>query len=186
MRIKVLLFPYHDVDADKLLNELQSAHFLKRYAIGAGRYIQIINFLKHQKPHPKEAPSTIPSREKVSTGRKKKSLSDVQDKPSPVGNGSGNGLGVLESGNGWGNGSGHTHTDQEVVCVPKSKFALDQIRAYAWESYRLDQWLVAQGQKNVDGIRNPDGWAVTAHRSGEFDGLVQEWVDDPKKFSLAS
>lgn len=86
--------------------------------------------------------------------------------------------------------SGHTHSapaQAKPVCVPaKSKFTLDQIRQYAWASWRLDQHLIGLGRKNIDGIRNPDGWAVTAHRSGDYDPLIQEWIDDPDKFQIAS
>jgi hypothetical protein len=70
------------------------------------------------------------------------------------------------------------------VCVSKSKFTLQQIRQYAWASWRLDQRLVGQGRKNVDGIRNPDGWAISAHRSGDYDELIQEWIDNPQLFAL--
>lgn len=107
-RIKVLLFPYHNIDADALLEELRSANFLERYKVAGKRYIQIINFLKHQKPHSKEAESEIPSPEISRLGRgisRKKpegfSLSDTQGKPSSVVNGlrdPGNGLGDLGSG----------------------------------------------------------------------------------------
>jgi len=36
-------------------------HFIIRYQAGGNAYIQIINFLKHQNPHCKEKPSTIPA-----------------------------------------------------------------------------------------------------------------------------
>jgi uncharacterized protein YdaU (DUF1376 family) len=80
----------------------------------------------------------------------------------------------------------HTHNaaTQKPVCVSKSKFTLQQIRQYAWASWRLDQRLVGQGRKNVDGIRNPDGWAISAHRSGDYDELIQEWIDNPQLFAL--
>jgi Helix-turn-helix domain len=81
----------------------------------------------------------------------------------------------------------HTQTSsngnepQDRVCA-KSKFPLEYLRQYAWASYNLDRRLVAQGEKNVDGIRNPEGWAIAAHRSGVFDALVQELVDNPRLF----
>ena len=65
LRIKASLFPYHEVDVDKAITELESAGFLKRYTVDDKRYICIVNFRKHQKPHQKEAESVIPSHEKV-------------------------------------------------------------------------------------------------------------------------
>lgn len=107
-KLKVLLFPYHDVDVDALLNELRSSNFITRYEVAGRRFIAITNFLKHQKPHPKEQPSVIPcpekikpSREKVRASREKVSRETTQGKPCKVVNGSGNGLGDLGSlGNG--------------------------------------------------------------------------------------
>lgn len=112
LRIKVRLFPYHDVDVDAALNELQRAGFLERYEVEGRRFIRIVNFLKHQKPHPKEAPSEIPSHEITRQGREIKrkgkprnTESESQGKPSKVVNGHmGSGLGDLGS---LGNGSGH-------------------------------------------------------------------------------
>lgn len=59
-KIKAEVLPYDDYDVDKFLNDLQSHGFIKRYEINGERYIQIINFKKHQNPHVKEAPSIIP------------------------------------------------------------------------------------------------------------------------------
>jgi hypothetical protein len=205
-RIRVLLFPYHNVDVNSLLNELQGAHFLDRYEVDGRRYIQIINFLKHQKPHPKENPSVIPCRDQDTPrsgkvfnsgpvekpSREKVFNNSTIEKPCRVVNGSGNGLGDLGSGdfdsseNGDFDDSVNTHTDRRLVCVPKSKFSLEEIRKFAWASHRLDQRLTNQGSAVTQGIRNPDGWAVVAHRSGEFDAIIQEWVDNPEHFEVAS
>lgn len=109
LRIKVLLFPYHDVDVDKALNELQTTGFLERYVVDGRRYISVINFLKHQRPHPREIPSVIPSREKVrprqtkvrpSREKETKPTSEkipCQTQPGGLGD---LGLGVSVSGNG--------------------------------------------------------------------------------------
>ncbi len=60
-KIKAVILPYDDCDVDQFLQELHESGFILRYEVGDKHYIQIINFLKHQKPHPKEAPSEIPS-----------------------------------------------------------------------------------------------------------------------------
>jgi hypothetical protein len=43
-----------------------------------------------------------------------------------------------------------------------SKFRLEDIRKYAW---------------SCEGIRNPDGWSITAQRSGEADELIEEFLN---------
>ena len=77
--------------------------------------------------------------------------------------------------------SDHTHSPPKPVCVSRSKFTLDQIRDYAWAQHHLAQKLIGQGHRQVEGIRNPDGWAVAAHRSGEWDELIKQWIEDPQR-----
>lgn len=60
-KIKAEVLPYDDCDADAMLDELAGKDFLLRYQADGKRYIQIINFAKHQNPHKKEAESTIPA-----------------------------------------------------------------------------------------------------------------------------
>lgn len=61
LRIKAEILPYDDVDVDDLLNQLEARAFILRYGGGIDRYIQVINFGKHQNPHYKEVPSEIPA-----------------------------------------------------------------------------------------------------------------------------
>lgn len=58
-RIKVEALPYDDCDIDALLWALSRRGFIERYAVGDARFIQVVNFTKHQNPHVKEAASTI-------------------------------------------------------------------------------------------------------------------------------
>lgn len=60
-RIKAQVLPYFDVDIDQLLNDLAARGFIERYEVAGERYVHILNFGKHQNPHVKEAPSTIPA-----------------------------------------------------------------------------------------------------------------------------
>lgn len=60
-RIRAELLPYDACDADDLLGQLQEHGFVLRYELGGQRYIQVLNFCKHQNPHVKEAKSTIPA-----------------------------------------------------------------------------------------------------------------------------
>src|SRR5215470_9638700 len=62
-KIKAAVFPYEDTDVDTLLGMLAGKQFLKRYRMKGLGYIEISNFVKHQKPHPKEPPSQVPEPE---------------------------------------------------------------------------------------------------------------------------
>lgn len=63
-RIKVDLFPYdEDITGevvDGWLQALAQREFLSRYVCDGVRVIQIVRFLKHQNPHPKEPDSVLP------------------------------------------------------------------------------------------------------------------------------
>ena len=45
---------------DALLNQLREFQLIVRYEVDGVRFIQIPNFLKHQRPHYNEKPSSIP------------------------------------------------------------------------------------------------------------------------------
>lgn len=59
-RIKALTLPHDQADVDSMLNQLQP-NFIRRYEVNGQRYIQVVNWHKHQTPHYKEVASTIPS-----------------------------------------------------------------------------------------------------------------------------
>lgn len=59
-RIKMQVFPADNVDVDTALDELDHSGFIERYVVHGERYIQIINFGRHQNPHGKEANTEIP------------------------------------------------------------------------------------------------------------------------------
>lgn len=63
-RIRAELLPYDDGSVEDLLTELHEAGFILRYAAAGGRFIQVINFAKHQHPHHREVDSTIPAPDK--------------------------------------------------------------------------------------------------------------------------
>lgn len=70
-RIKIELLPSDDCDVDQLLDALQSRDFIRRYEIEGHRFIQVVNFAKHQSPHHQERESRIPAPEsfEVNQGR---------------------------------------------------------------------------------------------------------------------
>jgi hypothetical protein len=65
--IKINAIPHDDANVDELLDDLATMReedeepFIVRYRIGRFRFIQIVNFARHQNPHPKEPPSMIPA-----------------------------------------------------------------------------------------------------------------------------
>jgi len=62
-RIRADVFPYDDVNIEKLLESLAASEFITRYTVkdDPRQYIQIKNFHKHQNPHKNEKPSEIPA-----------------------------------------------------------------------------------------------------------------------------
>jgi len=62
IRIKADTFPYRDgLNVDAMLSWLHDNGFIIRYQSRENRYIQIVNFAKHQNPHKNEAISAIPA-----------------------------------------------------------------------------------------------------------------------------
>lgn len=60
-KIKAEVLPYDDCNADELLESLAKLGFILRYEVAGTRYIQVVNFDKHQNPHVKEQASEIPA-----------------------------------------------------------------------------------------------------------------------------
>lgn len=59
-RIKAEVLPYDNCDVDELL-DLLDPEFIVRYTADGIACIQVLNFLKHQNPHPKERESVLPN-----------------------------------------------------------------------------------------------------------------------------
>lgn len=59
--LKAVILPYDDGDADLMLNDLASHGFVVRYVVDGRRLLAIPAFSKHQQPHKKERPSTLPA-----------------------------------------------------------------------------------------------------------------------------
>lgn len=64
-QIRMELFPADNVDTNKGLDALQALGFVRRYEVDGKRFVQVVNFGKHQNPHMNEAKSTIPAPEIV-------------------------------------------------------------------------------------------------------------------------
>jgi hypothetical protein len=60
-RIQVAILPYDSgANVDDMLGLLAESKFIVRYAVEGVGYIQIVNFSRHQHPHPNEPPSNYP------------------------------------------------------------------------------------------------------------------------------
>jgi hypothetical protein len=74
-RIKGLLFPFDRCNVEKWLDALADNKFIVRYEAAGTRYIQIVNFGRHQSPHIKEPASLIPAPDSSDTSPLSDSLS---------------------------------------------------------------------------------------------------------------
>jgi hypothetical protein len=107
-KLKVEILPYDNCNVEAFLTELDAHDFIHIYQVGGSKYIQIINFTKHQSPHPNEAQSVIPPPEDPVTPSPSPADTD-EDEPKNGQNGqaqekSGNGAygssnGIEQSGN---------------------------------------------------------------------------------------
>src|SRR3990167_4029893 len=57
-KLKACILPYEDIDVQVCLNPLKK--FVLQYEVNGKKYLKINNFLKHQRPHHTEQPSSIP------------------------------------------------------------------------------------------------------------------------------
>lgn len=60
-KIRAEVLPYDDCDPEAMLKDLEKHGFIQRYEAGGVRVIQVLAWAKHQNPHVKEAPSTLPA-----------------------------------------------------------------------------------------------------------------------------
>ena len=60
-KLKNALFPADDVEVEQMLGGLAAYGFISRYERAGKKIIQIVKWAKHQNPHRREAPSTLPA-----------------------------------------------------------------------------------------------------------------------------
>jgi len=76
-KIKIEILPVDDCDIDEMLDELSTADgFIERYEVAGKRYLLISNFIKHQKPHPRESAlyPTPEDKQETATASREKEL----------------------------------------------------------------------------------------------------------------
>ena len=136
-RIKVEIMPYDQVDVEKLLDLLAKPKngsgrpFIQRYEVGGEKYIQIISWDKHQKPHHTEKKSLIPPPPPIPLTVKKQSLT-VKRRIKKEGMGMGMGMG---NGDGKGNGDGYgTPEIPAKAGTPQAEFVYNWSKLYQSET----------------------------------------------------
>ena len=66
-RMKIEILPYDKSKPEDLIKELISTGFIKQYQCNGTKYLKIVNFTKHQRPHNTEKESTFPDISKQNT-----------------------------------------------------------------------------------------------------------------------
>jgi hypothetical protein len=66
-RLKAEILPYDKGDGDTLVAELEGRGLVARYEAAGVKVLEIVNFHKYQRPHPKETPSLLPARDGSNT-----------------------------------------------------------------------------------------------------------------------
>lgn len=82
-RIAAQALPFdRNVDAGAMLDDLAAAGFICRYRVEGTAIIQIVNFAKHQNPHPREASSMLQPRPGTAEAPPRQDLGKTQALPS--------------------------------------------------------------------------------------------------------
>jgi len=116
-KLKAVIFPYGKENMDKILDDLTKKPFIVRYQANGKKYLQIVNFEEHQKPHHTEKESTIPPPEQTLTV--KDTLKDGEKKEG------------MEKGMGMGNGDGKGNTASPVLQTALNKVYKEGLNIYA-------------------------------------------------------
>lgn len=168
-KIKALIFPYDIVDMDEILNELCKKPFIYRYEVDGKRYIQIINFEEHQKPHHTEKNSEIPPYKQTLTV--KQPLKHGEKK--------------VGMGKGMEKGSVH-----DTVHAPHT-FPLEEIKLFFKDNGHSEDEAV-KFFRNFEGV----GWMSGSTRITNWKYKALNWIsnikgekkekaDEPKPFPVA-
>ena len=72
LRIKAAVFPYDAVKIDALLSELVASGSVERYSAGGRGVLSIRSWSRYQRPHPREADSSLPGKGRENTEKNEK------------------------------------------------------------------------------------------------------------------
>ncbi len=158
-KIGAMLLPYDKANINALLDELAQGGFLLRYTIEGRGYIQIVNFSKHQRPHLKEAASTIPphspTRAEKSRGKVGASTNLYAERSPIMGNGEW----------GMGNGEGEGTKTAKGGAIP----TLEQVKAYC-----LERGNGVDPQRWFD-FYCAKGWMIGKVKMRDWKAAVRTW-----------
>lgn len=155
--LKIEIFPWdEDVDVDGLLN-LLAPHFIVRYEADGKRFIQIRQFVKHQRPNVRELPSTIPEPTQNDLEHSG-TIKNIQERAYK---------GTGREGNGRereGNGNGGS--------TPKARFqapCIEEVKAYCQERNNH-----VDAQAWIDHYTS-NGWRVGRNAMKDWKAAVRTW-----------
>lgn len=158
------LLPADACDMSQILDELVTHSLIMRYMNNGARVIVIPGFIKHQRPHPKEAASTLPAAKKngraVELHGKKLKGDDEQ------------------AGNGDGDGDGDGYKDTMPGGAPDPVPFLeivDHLNAKTGSAYRH----TSKATRAHIRARWADGASIEDFRA-VIDAKAAEWSRDPK------
>jgi len=154
MRIAAQLFPYDSWPIPTLLENLAQARLITRYEAEGKKCIQIINFLKHQRPHPKETNFGLPPCREI-TGNSTASRVDSH---------------VLE----------HGLKDHGLSTPPPAEPPQEKTSERASGS-RFSLKECEQYAATLKSIKSPKAYAKTIWRSGEDDDAIGDFLGNTGK-----
>lgn len=163
-RIKAEILPYDDCDIDCLLDQLATHRFIQRYEVDGNQHIQIINFAKHQNPHPRETESEIPPAPEPITDQatprhcpgKTKDMTSPADSPIP-------------------------YPSSPISCTESSNvFADDSREFYLAEKLKA---FILQNNPNARTPTNLQKWAADFDKMLRIDSRSLEDIDSVMEFS---
>jgi hypothetical protein len=157
MRIAAQLFPYDSWPIPTLLENLAQARLITRYEAEGKKCIQIINFLKHQRPHPKETNFGLPPCREI-TGNSTASPVDSHVLDHGLKD---HGLSAAEAAPAE-QPAKQTTSERES----KSRFSLKECEEYA---------------ASRKGIKSPKAYGKTIWRSGEDDDAIGDFLGNSGK-----
>lgn len=84
-RIKVAVMPYDECDVEQVLERLNTSGFVRIYSVAGQRYLKILNFEKHQRPHKNEIEAGSELPDEPSDGVQVQVNKEDMEKPEIIG-----------------------------------------------------------------------------------------------------
>jgi hypothetical protein len=183
-RIKAHIFPYYEPKPNviTLLDKLCHCNFIQRYTVGMTKYIKVLKFVEHQRPHPHEAASKIPDPENINesdvmachdnamtepyNGSKCKSDSLIPDSLIP------DSLITAAVTSGSGGGSQQENFDRFWSAYPKKMGKQEALKA--WEKISPKNGLV---EKMLSALEIQRKWPEWNKAGGQFIPRASTWLN---------